>query len=325
LLVLLLVAMTASAQEWPQVVLLYSKSSKRVDKKAFLAAAKKGLGFELPKYKLREFNKAYKPNAKEPIAVSLRDDIAFFVRTGKKSYFEDRKRAAKKAQNADALNAVMHHKAWFELGGFGEVGLIKQYSEICRVTMELVDEDTMAIFFPEFDRFFLPGEKDLRKKMRAKDPLVALGLTEGVKKPDRKLTEEEKVIIEAVREARADWSTFRSAVVNGEGSMHWVWVGDPLDVKNWKIVDVTAIGKKSVRGKQISPGPGKGKEITAGIDNVVDWSYHEDTPFLPRDPKERMEAIQRAIRGNYVMDALAEYGKKKKAKKEAEKKKGKKK
>jgi hypothetical protein len=321
--VLLLASAAAYAQGshapgWPQVTLLFKKSSKRIDKKAFKAAGEKAFKLEkLDRQRERDLYKEFKPYGKEMVFASFSDWHGLFVHAGRKNYFgEETGAAAVKAGSPRSRKVIHDHKSWFSLIGATNENQIHNYKILCKLAVELADDDLLAYYFPDFERYVFPDEQDLRKKMRSKDPLVALGLVEGVKRPDRKLTEEEEVILEAVREARADWETFREAVVEGEGHMHWVTFGDPLDPKKWRILDVTSIGKKSVSGKLLGR-PNKGRKVQVTLDQVVDWSYMPRNRFPgvnPRDLKDLDLPNDESV-GNYVRKALIRYHKSKKKKK----------
>ncbi|MHC4959598.1 MAG: hypothetical protein ACYTGN_14625 [Planctomycetota bacterium] len=320
--VLLLVSAAVQAQGshapgWPQVTLLFKKSGKRFDKKVFKAAGEKAFKLEkLDRQRERDLYKEYKPYGKEMVFASFSDWHGLFVHGGRKNYFgKESDAAAVKAPDPRSRKVVHDHKSWFSLIGATNEHQIHNYTIICKLAVELADDDLLAYYFPDFERYVFPDEKDLKKKMRSKDPLVALGLVEAVKKPDRKLTEEEEVILQAVREARADWDVFREAVVEGDGHMHWVTFGDPLDPKKWRILDVTSIGKKSVSGKLLGR-PNKGRKEQVTLDQVVDWSYMPQGRFRgidPRDLKDLNIPPDNSV-GNYVRKALVRWAQKKKGK-----------
>jgi hypothetical protein len=297
--VVLVLAATAVAgwEDRPRVVLLF-KQPRKIERDRFLAAAKAAFG----DIDLKKLKKQFGLGNKNLVRLGTEKEWSWiFYEYSKKRFWgkgKDRDAAGEKAPDARSRASIFDHRGWFEMHAGDDNAVHSSYRIMCRMVAELLDDNVLAIHFATENKWVHPDHKDLRKKLRAKVPLVALEIVKPRRPttPEPK-TEEEKVVFGAIEKARARFDQFENAFKKGWGEMFVIKVGDPRKPTEWHAVSITRIVGDMMIG-EIPPGSGKRSRWIRKRE-VVDWSYLDLTG---------------KVRGNFVLEALKAWARKKKGK-----------
>ncbi|MHC4959600.1 MAG: hypothetical protein ACYTGN_14635 [Planctomycetota bacterium] len=205
-LVLGIVAAVAAAKEPRARVEFFLRDRKGIKKERFVAAFKKALdekGLDL-KSLPREYAKTIEGSFWYYTS-------HYWIHRSNKPRFDRKDRDAAAANVSSALGRkVIHdHKAWLALEASSTRHRAYDYQVLCRIAAELLGDDVLAIRIPERKAWFAPTEKDLAKRLRAKDPWKALGIAPGA--AEQRAIDRQRLLEAASKEARDRFDEFREA------------------------------------------------------------------------------------------------------------------
>jgi hypothetical protein len=285
--VLLLATATVHA-DWdhrPRIVLLFKKPVK-IERDRFIAAAQRAFGKDID---VKRLKKDFGLGNKNLVDLGPKGKTRLVsYEYSKKRFWDEKDRAAENAPDARARATIFDHRGWFEFDCLDNNAEDMKYRILCRMVAELLDENVLAIHFPLQNKWVYPDAKDLKKKLRAKQPLVELKVAKPrIPTTPKPKTEEEKVIFGAIEKARARFDQFETAFTNSWGELFVIKVGDPRKPTEWHAVSITRIKGELMIG-EIPPGSGK-RSRWIKKSEVVDWSYLDVTG---------------KVRGNFVLEAI---------------------
>ena len=178
-----------------------------------------------------------------------------------------REAEAEKAPNDFAANVIRAHRSRLAIRTSSNEPTHGDLKTLCRIAAELVGEDVLAIHIPHRKAWIDPETKDLKKKLRAKEPLEALGF--GLTEKEKRDLQIKQLNEAAQREAREKLPEFREAFRRREKTGAKAFIvryHDPLkDEETMLFVD--EVERDSVKGSLLM------EEMRVYNRDILDWSY----------------------------------------------------
>jgi hypothetical protein len=257
---LAVLAVAAAATEPDARIEFYLRDRKGIRKERFVAAVTKALdkkGLDVKKLPVE-------------YAKTIHGGFFYFgslysiEKSGKPRYKKDeRDAAAMRAPSVFARKVIHDHKAWLALAATSNKHRQHDYRVLCRIAAELLGDDVLAIHIPERKAWFAPQEKDLAKRLRAKDPFRALGIAPT--EAERRATERQCMLDAASKEARRRFGEFHKAYEKAKpGDIFSAWYVDAITGKE-ELLLVSKVGRDWVEGNL--------PVRRVWVRDVIDWSY----------------------------------------------------
>jgi uncharacterized protein YegJ (DUF2314 family) len=203
---------------------------------------------------------------KEPMYGIRIDGVQLGLINVDRPYIDDREAAAKRIPEQRLKEAVLTHKAWLSIDGFGEIKEADReqaYRLIGKFMAELAGDDVLALYLPESGKLVW-NSPDVQKKLKGEHPLEAFDWDD----PIIDVPDDDPAMKAAVAKARETFPQFATAFAKPKPGQHFSakgHFGKPGDGE-YMWITVTSIEKDVIRGK-LDNMPARAKDLHVG-DNV---------------------------------------------------------
>lgn len=199
-----------------------------------------------------------------------------------KPYVEDCEQAAQSIPDLRIRGLFLQHQAWFSCDALGvdgttpEAEVLDWYQRLGKLFAELLDDNCLLILLPDSERAY-PINEETETALRSDDPVRMLQETLTV--PVIAVSDDDPLMVEAVKKARAGWPEFVAAFEAREGenfmakapitrgeNTEYIWIG------------VTTVEGERIYGELANEpanlGPLKlGSKVSVEVSELNDWCF----------------------------------------------------
>lgn len=199
-----------------------------------------------------------------------------------KPYVEDCEQAAEVIADLRIRGLFLQHQAWFSCDALGvdgttpEAEVLDWYRRLGKLFAELLDDNCLLILLPDSERAY-PINEETETALRSDDPVRMLQETLTV--PVIAVSDDDPLMVEAVKKARAGWPEFVAAFEAREGenfmakapitrgeNTEYIWIG------------VTTVEGERIYGELANEpanlGPLKlGSKVSVEVSELNDWCF----------------------------------------------------
>lgn len=205
----------------------------------------------------------------------------YLINSSQLPYIENHKKVAKKIKDLRFRKAFEKHNSWLSIDWAGQVSEEKVddiYKGIGRLLVEFIDEKSLALYFPEFNKGYVVNE-ETKNTLLSEDPLFFIDKDEEA--PVLEISSDNPKMKKAVKEANERWPEFVEAFNSGNENLTNFLIKAPItDGKNTEYIwiDVKKINKDTIKGelenKPINVKNAKlGDPVTVSLEDLNDWMY----------------------------------------------------
>lgn len=237
------------------------------------------------------------------VSTIVHDGRMFLINNFSRPYVDEPEKVAPTIGDLRVRSLFAEHRAWFSCDALGvdrttpEPEVLDWYRRLAKLFVELLDENCLAVYLPDLDRIY-PINEETETALRSDDPVGALD--ESVSLPIVEVSDDDPLMIQAVKKAREGWPRFVEVYEAQAGENFSVKAPVSYGDKTEFIwISVTAIEGENVYG-QLANDPGDlgplklGSKVSVPVAQLNDWCYID--PATNLQGGFTIEAVKKAAK-----------------------------